>query len=152
MSALSLSEFADKFNTIIPIIMKELSRRQFGDIIKTKATIPQLLVLNFLELQGETKMKDLAGFMNVTTAAITGIVDRLVRDKCVMRVYDQNDRRIIRVKLTEKGRDLLNKANEHKHNAVVNIFGKLSDTEREQYLRILMRVKDILESEEISSK
>lgn len=152
MSALSLSEFADKFNTIIPIIMKELSRRQFGDIIKTKATIPQLLVLNFLELQGETKMKDLACFMNVTTAAITGIVDRLVRDKCVMRVYDQNDRRIIRVKLTEKGRDLLRKANEHKHNAVVNIFGKLSDTEREQYLRILIRVKDILESEEISSK
>lgn len=152
MGALSLSEFADRFNRIVPIITKEFSRKQFGDTMRIKATIPQLLVLNFLDLQGETKMKDLANFMNVTTAAMTGIVDRLVRDNYAVRVYDPKDRRVIRVKMTSRGSDLLKKANEQKRATIIHIFGKLSDVEREQYLKILTRIKDILENEGAKTK
>lgn len=152
MNAISLSEFADRLNQIIPIITKEFSRQEFGDILKTKVTIPQLLVLNFLDLQGETRMKDLAGFMKVTTPAMTGIVDRLVRDKYTIRVYDPKDGRVIRVKITNRGQELLKKAKEQKRQAIIKVFGKLPGSDRKEYLRIFTQIKDILVNENSNLK
>ena len=44
-------------------------------------------------------MTDLARFMTVSAAAMTGIMDRLVRDGYAARGYDTKDRRIIKAKL-----------------------------------------------------
>jgi len=147
MAQISLSEFADKLNQTIPLIIKEFSRHETSDIFESKITLPQILVLNFLDLQGETRMKDLALYMNVTTAAMTGVVDRLVRDKCLVRVYDPNDRRVVKVKITDKGKELLKKMNDHKKKAIVKVFDKIPEKDREEYLRILINIKDILVNE-----
>jgi len=87
MSTLSPSEFADKLNEIMPIVLKEFLRRQANEVSSGKITLPQFLVLAFLSKEGESKMKRLAQVMGVTTAAMTGIVDRLVRDGYVSREF-----------------------------------------------------------------
>jgi len=92
-------------------------------------------------------MTDLAGFMKVSTAAMTGVVDRLVRDAYALRVFDPQDRRIIKVRLTPKGAELIKRINRQKRNMIVNIFGKISDSERQDYLRILTRIQDVLTKE-----
>ena len=147
MSEVSLSGFADKINEIMPVIMREFARRQANGFFKVKITLPQLLLLDFLNIQGESKMTNIANFMHVTTAAMTGIVERIVRDGYALRVYDPDDRRIIKVKLTAKGSDLLKKINQQRRKMIISIFGKISETERQQYLRILTRIHDILTQE-----
>jgi DNA-binding MarR family transcriptional regulator len=92
-------------------------------------------------------MTHLARLMRVTTAAMTGIVDRIVREGYVVRTYDADDRRIIKIKLTVKGQDLVKKINEQKRNMVIKTFGKISERDRQEYLRILMQIKDILSKE-----
>ncbi|MDP2830661.1 MAG: MarR family transcriptional regulator, partial [Candidatus Omnitrophota bacterium] len=98
--------------------------------------------------QGASKMTDLAKYMQVTTAASTGIVERLVRQGYVQRAYDQNDRRIVRIKLNAKGTELLKKISQQRTQSVTRIFSQISEDDRAQYLRILMQVKDILDKEE----
>ena len=148
MTGISIDDFAIKMNQIMPEIMKGFTRRQCNDVYKGKITLPQLLVLELLSRQGASKMSDLAKFMQVTTAASTGIVQRLVRLGYVQREYDGRDRRIVRIKLIPKGAELIKKISQQRTQSVVRIFGQISQEDRQEYLRILMKVRDVLEKEE----
>jgi len=141
-------EFADRMNEVMPGIMQGFARRQVNELYKGKITLPQFLILDFLSRQGEPKMTDMARFMHVTTAAMTGIADRLVRDGYVDRVYNHEDRRIIKIKLTPRGNALLKKINQHRRQMVINIFGRISEADRQDYLRIILQIKDIFTKED----
>ncbi len=65
----------------------------------------------------------------------------------VVRVYNPEDRRIIKIKLTPQGNTLVKKINQHRRQMVINIFGKLSEPDRREYLRILIQIKDKLTKE-----
>lgn len=145
MSQITLFEFADKLNEIFPVIMKEFTRRMSKEFIKSKITLPQFLILHFLFQEGASKMTDLARFLHVTTAAMTGIADRLLKAGYVLREYEPQDRRIIKVKLTAKGIGLFKKVNQERRRMMINIFSKISEADRADYLRILTRIKEILE-------
>jgi len=148
MPGLSLSDFARKMNEVMPVIMREFGRRLVNELYKGKITLPQFLLLEFLQREGESKMTALAHFMNVTTAAMTGIVERLVRDGYVVRAYQAQDRRIIKIELTFQGIDLVKRINQQRCQMVIRIFGKISEADRREYLRILMQIKDILSAKE----
>lgn len=145
----SLIEFSDKINEIMPVIAREFIRHQVGELSKGKITPPQLLALDFVHKQSELKMTDLAHLLGVTSAAITGIADRMVKYGYLVRVFDPADRRIIKVKLTLKGEQLLNRVNRARREMVVNVFSKISQAEREEYLKILTHVYEALAQEKI---
>lgn len=147
MAGVSLGEFADRISEVMPVIIKEFARRQVNELYKGKITLPQFLILELLYRQGESKMTALAQVMRVTTSAMTGIVERLVRDGYLIRVDDPLDRRIIKVKLTGKGHQLVKKINQQKLQMTLKIFGKISEKDRADYLRILLQIKEILSKE-----
>jgi len=142
--ALTLQEFADKVNEILPVMMREFARRHAGALIKEKVTLPQFFVLDYLILHGESKMKDLAGYMEVSTAAMTGTVERLVRDGYLRRAFDQLDRRIIKVVTTPRATVLVRRMNEQRRSMLMRIFGQLEESDRAEYLRILTQVRKII--------
>jgi DNA-binding MarR family transcriptional regulator len=143
---MSLTEFADSLNEIMPVLMREFARKQPAEVYKGKVTLPQILILQHL-MQEAVKMTDIANFMKVTTAAATGIVDRLVKSGYVLRVFDQKDRRIIKIKITPKGSTLMKKLASERRKMAISIFSKISEQDRQDYLRILMRIKDVLSGE-----
>lgn len=145
--SISLYEFADELSKIMPVIIKEFSRRHANELYKGKITLPQFFILNYLHENGESKMTDLAHFVKVTSAAMTGVIDRLVKYKYVLRVSDPGDRRIIKIKLTAKGEEFIKKINQQRRSMVINIFAKISVAERNEYLKILTRIRDILTKE-----
>jgi DNA-binding MarR family transcriptional regulator len=140
----ALFEFADKINQIMPVMFREFARRQVSELYKGKITIPQFLLLESLYRDGESKMTALANLMRVSTAAMTGTVERLVRDGYVMRVYDPGDRRIVKIKLTRKGNKLVKGVGEHRRRMVIKIFSRISDGDCADYLRIISQIRDIL--------
>lgn len=144
MSSLSLSEFSEKVSMLMPVIAREFVKLQSAEYLKTKITMPQFIVLEILHHRGESKMTDLAGALDVTTAAMTGIVDRLVRDKYVSRGEDAEDRRIVNIILTPKGQKTVKTMTEARKRITMKLFGNISNQEREQYLNILTRVHDEL--------
>jgi DNA-binding MarR family transcriptional regulator len=144
MTQLSIAGFADRLNEILPVLFKSFAQRQANELYKGKITLPQFLVLDHLSRKGKTMMTEIANFMKVTTAATTGIIDRLVRYSYVTREHDPGDRRIINIKLTNKGIDLVNKVNGQRREMIIKIFGEISQADREEYLRILSQIKNIL--------
>lgn len=147
MAQLSVAQFADKIGQLMPAMMKEFARRQADQLFRDDITLPQFLILELLYHEGKFMMTDLARTMRVTTAAMTGIVDRMVRDGYVSRMHNPEDRRIVNIKLTTKGSGLIKRISEDRRKMLVSVFGKVSETDRNNYLRILTRIKDILVKE-----
>ena len=142
MTGLTLNVFADKVSENLVSISKEFMRHRTGDFYKMKVTLPQLAILELLFRSNELNMSDMARFMNVTTAAMTGIVDRLVRDGYVIRTAVPNDRRVIKIKLTAKGNKIAKDVVEQRRHLITKIFGTLSHNEREEYLNLLTRIRE----------
>jgi DNA-binding MarR family transcriptional regulator len=71
-------------------------------------TLPQFDVLAELAraTEGGFTFVELSRLLLVTSGNLTGIVDRLEQQRLVERRPDENDRRVIRVALTERGRRL----------------------------------------------
>ncbi|MCM8790007.1 MAG: MarR family transcriptional regulator [Candidatus Omnitrophica bacterium] len=147
MPELSLAEFADKVNEIIPVLLKEFSARQANELFKGKITLAQFFVLDLLEREGELKMSGLSRYMKVSTPAMTGIVERLVREHYLTRISDPQDRRVIRVRVTQKGSKLVKKIYEQRRSMIIRIFGRLSESDCRQYLNILTKIKETFTKE-----
>jgi len=143
MPQVSLSEFADRMGEFLPMVMKEFGRRVI-EIYKGKITLPQILIMEFLNKRGESKMTDIAQFMGVTTAAMTGIIDRLVKSGYVIRSHEPGDRRIVMIKPTAKGAGLAKKVHTQRKQMIMNIFGTISEKDRQDYLRIITQIHDNL--------
>lgn len=70
-------------------------------------TPQQAVVLQFISEQKVCAHGDIAYHLDVTPAVITGLVDRLVRRGLVERKKGTADRRIVHVKVTDSGAEML---------------------------------------------
>lgn len=65
----------------------------------TGITVPQSLVIGTLLKYGEMKITELSRRINLSNSTISGIVDRLERQRLVERSRSDKDRRVVLVKL-----------------------------------------------------
>ena len=144
MAKISIAEFTNKLSEIMPVITREFIKHQTPELERLNVTMPQFVVMDIVHRNGESNMTDLAHSISVTTAAMTGIVDRLVKNKYVSRSSDAKDRRIIRIYLTEKGVKVFKKTLCLRKQIFTKIYGILSEREREEYINILMHIRDYL--------
>lgn len=74
-------------------------------ILGPSLTEGQLVVLEYILTHKQVKASDLIEFLDTTPAAVTTLLDRMVKNGLVHRERNQEDRRIIWIKLTNKGRE-----------------------------------------------
>lgn len=139
-----LDEFSRDLMEVMPEVARGFLRREASELSKGLLTPPQLVVLVFLRQRGKARMSDIARHLSITTAAVTGIVDRLVKCDYVKRVYDESDRRTIFVILAPQGNSLVTNVMAQKSRVVREVFGNISAGDRETFLRILTRIKEVL--------
>lgn len=77
---------------------------------KFKITGPQLLALKTIHQIGRVSLGELSEKMYLHPSTITGVIDRLERKGYVSRIRIKEDRRVVKVQLTQKGNLLVKKA------------------------------------------
>lgn len=80
-------------------LTKELARR--ADL-----TGPQLTVVKLLEQIGDLSLSELSERIRAQNSTVTGIIDRMEREGLVTRERSKEDRRVVYIRLTTKGRKL----------------------------------------------
>lgn len=78
----------------------------------TGITGPQLWAIKVIGDAPSIKISDLAKRMYLHPATVVGILDRLESQGLVRRERSANDRRVVNVKLTDRGNDLVKNAPE----------------------------------------
>src|SRR5690625_2948954 len=86
-------------------------------------------ILFVLERNGPKKMSELSETLNLTPGAVTSASDRLIENGFIARIPDENDRRVIRLDLTEKGKKTLKKLQSKGHEIMGLVFNHISDNE-----------------------
>jgi len=109
-------------------------------------TLPRFDVMAALDREPEgLTMSALSEHLLVSNGNVTAIVARLVEDGLVTRTQDKSDRRVLRVKLTAKGkRDFRLYASAHEA-WIEQLLGDLADAEISQLQSGLSRVKTSIE-------
>lgn len=110
--------------------VNRMMRNQSADVwMRLKLTVPQLKSLFFISNEGSTSIGKLAGALGVTPANVTGIVERLVRQGLVSRTENPEDRRMLLLQTTEKGRGLIADLRERRTSWLSEILDNLSPDE-----------------------
>jgi DNA-binding MarR family transcriptional regulator len=110
-------------------ITKELAKR--ADL-----TGPQLTVVKLLEQIGDLSLSSLSEKIRAQNSTVTGIIDRMEREGLVTRERSKEDRRVVYIKLTEKGHKLAREIPVEP----MEIFRSALETLSAQDMRDLMRI------------
>jgi DNA-binding MarR family transcriptional regulator len=74
--------------------------------------LAQLKSLFLIHMRGSVNVRTLAAEMGVTPSNVTGIVDRLVAQGLVKRSESLDDRRIVLLEITDKGKETITEIHE----------------------------------------
>jgi DNA-binding MarR family transcriptional regulator len=109
-------------------------------------TLPRFDVMAALDREPDgLTMSGLSEHLLVSNGNVTAIVARLVEDGLVTRTQDKSDRRILRVKLTARGRREF-RIYAAAHEAwIERLLGGLADGESAQLLSSLAKIKTSIE-------
>ncbi|MEK7335553.1 MAG: MarR family transcriptional regulator [Candidatus Binatota bacterium] len=121
-----------------------ISNKKLQDELeKLDLTSPQFYVLATIGYAGGLPFGEIGEKMMVTVSNLTGIVDRLEEKGLVARERDVHDRRVIRVRLTEKGSKLYKNTIPLFEKSISQFFSPLDKSQQKELsslLRKLIRV------------
>jgi DNA-binding MarR family transcriptional regulator len=116
----------------------EKSLRHISVMVKQKGreilnqfpiTPPQFVALQWLSEFGDMTVGELSNKLYLACSTTTDLVDRMEKNKLVLRVKDPNDRRVVQVHLLEEGQRIIEE--------VIH--------ERQQYLKNILKNYDMQE-------
>jgi DNA-binding MarR family transcriptional regulator len=100
----------------------------------------QRTVLRSLVDNGPAQISEVAALLEVTLSAVTGMIDRLVKTDLVTRERDDEDRRVVWVKVTPDGKSALIAAEERYHAALTHFVRHLPTQDLATLCDILERL------------
>ena len=116
----------------------------------TGLSMPQFGILMQLHYRHNCGVSDLSERFDITNAAASQLVEKLVQSGLIQREEDPNDRRAKPLNLTDKGRDLIQQGLEGRYRWVDEVAGKLTAEERakvSEALKIMTQAAEELETE-----
>jgi MarR family transcriptional regulator, organic hydroperoxide resistance regulator len=114
-------------------LTKELARR--ADL-----TGPQLTVVKLLEQIGDLSLSELSERIRAQNSTVTGIIDRMERENLVTRERSKEDRRVVYIRLTAKGKRLAEEIPVEPMEIFRGALESLSAAEVRDLVRILGKV------------
>ena len=126
----------------IKVIMREMlaiqqKSRRFADMLCDGESLAQtpLILLIQMKINNGMKAFEIAEFLGVTPGAVTSICDKLEKLQLIQRVRESEDRRVVKMMLTEDG-----EAKVHE------LFLKFPQEELAEIKKVLLEVNHLLSS------
>ena len=94
--------------------------------------------------------KDLAFLLGIRPQSISEMLGKLEEQGFIERRTDENDKRVTKVFLTEKGREHAEHCAETHQAMAADVFSVLSEEEKDQLMTILEKLSNALEQRERS--
>jgi DNA-binding MarR family transcriptional regulator len=88
-------------------------------------TLPQYRTLVVLSTRGPQRTVDVAAHLGVTPPTASRMIDRLVRKRLVRRARSQEDRRTVRIHLTDAGRQVVAQVTDRRRAEIERILEEL---------------------------
>ena len=138
MSKTDLKRQAERLYKALMEIQRPFHRDDLNEHMNF--TLPQLRTLMAIAKNDCCSMGGLGQATGYHLSALTGIIDRLARKKYVSRIRDKNDRRVVKVALTEKGQNLTQAIYKKIIGQTSNILGRIDNESRENLVSLIEKI------------
>src|SRR5512138_3477980 len=125
------ADVAHASDLFVAIVEKLMTQRMLDENFEQQVTPAQLVALRYLSLNESSLMSDVAEGLGISFPAATKTVDRLVRKEMASRVEDPHDRRVVRIRLTERGRSLVADVYEARSRRFASVLERLDVAARD---------------------
>ena len=123
------------FADILDIEEKWLCRGEFSDL-----SITEMHIIENIGIDKERNMSNTAKDLKITSGTLTTAIDNLIKKGYVERRRSNNDRRVVMIKLTDRGADA-HKSHKNFHiDLVRSAVENLSINEEEVLIKILSSI------------
>ena len=131
----------------VAFLEKEL--RYISGIIKQKGrkilsnytvTPPQFIALQWLFEHGDMTIGDLSTKMYLAFSTTTDLVDRMEKNQLVMRVRDEQDRRVVRIHLLKEGERVIEEVIQKRQDYLQDILSDFDAPEVQQLSTLLHKL------------
>lgn len=119
-----LSALEKQFIRLFRQFKNDLNKKLGGDI-----TRHEFMFMKLLYKQEPKKMSSLACELDVTASHATAVVEKLAQKNWLERQRSSEDRRIIELRLTDKGEEMVQYMEEVRTEYLISVFKNLSDDE-----------------------
>lgn len=131
-----MTDSSPPFNETIRQGIDQVTHRAFHEHIRfVKAsglTMPQFNILMQLHYQRECGVSDISARMDITNAAASQLVEKLVQAGLLERAEDPNDRRVKQLRLSTQGLELVEAGLAARYRWVDELIENLQPSEREK--------------------
>lgn len=103
-------------------------------------THTQWLVLRIVKKNESISIKELARLLRITSSAVTQIVDSLVNKDLLLRKRNPDDRRVLKMALTEKSKNKFDSIKKKSLNSVYTLFDVLNDDDLSNYSELNKKI------------
>jgi DNA-binding MarR family transcriptional regulator len=115
------------------------SQREFllnlsRDLNKDNISFAQFFLLSYLAMSKKLMMTDIARKMGHSTAAATGLVDRLEKLGYMERTHAIDDRRKVLVRITAKGVDLVSRLRDELQSRIAEAMEETQTTDANSFI------------------
>ena len=100
-----------------------------SELNRGNISFPQFFLLAYLSSEDYLTMSDIAKKMGHSTAAATGLVDRIEKLGYVERVHAAEDRRKIMVRITQKGMELVARMRREIASGLSDVMSEMDEEE-----------------------
>ena len=125
------------FKDILEIEAKSLITEEFKDI-----TYNDMHIIEAVGIDEPRNMKTVAKLMSVTTGTLTKAMDALCEKGYVVRERSTKDKRVIKLRLTDKGKSAYYHHEQFHRQMIKNIASEMSEQETEVLIYALAKMVD----------
>jgi len=112
-------------------------------------TLSEIKALAAFRGDKDYTMGELSKNAQVAMPSMTEMIDKLEKNGMAERSRDENDRRVVKVRLTLKGKRLRKEFMRKRFDDLKKMFGKLSGDELDELITSLKKARHILEKVEV---
>ncbi|EQD48991.1 Bacterial regulatory protein, MarR, partial [mine drainage metagenome] len=91
----------------IQALIQEIMFLQIGTLRESGMTIPKLFMLKFLNRHGRRKTSVIAQLLGISLPTVSEILTSMEFEGLIERIHIEEDRRVIMIDISSKGRDIL---------------------------------------------
>lgn len=131
-------------------IFQQLLRRMHGELaqkMEKDVTGSQFVVMKTIFEQGQMTVSAVAEALEVSLSAVTALVDRLHRAGYVERSRDENDRRLVWLKVTPAGKEKVGACLAARRQVMRDILGRLPQEDLEELVKIYEKLLSIIQTD-----
>ena len=124
-------------------ISTEMVKSSVG-IMGFAVNMSQLKAMTAFSEDSLLSMGELCKMANIKMPSMTEVVDRFEKEEILERIRDNEDRRVVKVKMTAKGKKMHKDVLKRRANELTKMFGVLPTEDRTKLVDSLKNVSEIL--------